>query len=77
MRQATDLKKSLEKVLRKHDELHIDYKARQRRVVSHTRLFFSRYANWLCSLVVLAFCFFFYFHDFAKGGRHFPTNALG
>ncbi|MCJ8733852.1 hypothetical protein PDJAM_G00228580 [Pangasius djambal] len=33
MRQATDLKKSLEKVLRKHDELHIDYKARQRRVL--------------------------------------------
>ncbi|KAI5624773.1 UV-stimulated scaffold protein A [Silurus asotus] len=33
MRQATDLKKSLEKVLRKHDELHIDYKTRQRRVL--------------------------------------------
>ncbi|TSL89828.1 UV-stimulated scaffold protein A [Bagarius yarrelli] len=39
MRRATDLKKSLEKVLRKHDELHIDYKARQRRVLSS--LFFS------------------------------------
>lgn len=33
MRRATDLKKSLEMVLRKHDELHIDYKARQRRVL--------------------------------------------
>ncbi|XP_027010548.2 UV-stimulated scaffold protein A [Tachysurus fulvidraco] len=33
MRRATDLKKSLEKVLRKHDELHIDYKARHRRVL--------------------------------------------
>ncbi|KAL7863747.1 hypothetical protein SRHO_G00127310 [Serrasalmus rhombeus] len=33
MRRATDLKKSLEKALRKHDELHIDYKTRWRRVI--------------------------------------------
>ncbi|KAM9469996.1 UV-stimulated scaffold protein A isoform 1-T3 [Clarias gariepinus] len=33
MKRTTDLKKSLEKVMRKHDELHIDYKARQRRVL--------------------------------------------
>ncbi|XP_072519481.1 UV-stimulated scaffold protein A [Salminus brasiliensis] len=33
MRRATDLKKSLDKALRKHDELHIDYKLRQRRVL--------------------------------------------
>uniref|UniRef100_W5KEW9 UV-stimulated scaffold protein A n=1 Tax=Astyanax mexicanus TaxID=7994 RepID=W5KEW9_ASTMX len=33
IRRATEIKKSLDKVLRKHDELHIDYKTRQRRVV--------------------------------------------
>ncbi|KAI4887891.1 hypothetical protein NFI96_012470 [Prochilodus magdalenae] len=33
IRRATELKKSLEKALRKHDELHIDYKTRQRRVL--------------------------------------------
>uniref|UniRef100_A0A8B9KVN9 UV-stimulated scaffold protein A n=1 Tax=Astyanax mexicanus TaxID=7994 RepID=A0A8B9KVN9_ASTMX len=34
IRRATEIKKSLDKVLRKHDELHIDYKTRQRRVFS-------------------------------------------
>lgn len=33
IRRATEIKKSLDKVLRKHDELHIDYKTRQRRVL--------------------------------------------
>ncbi|XP_060783442.1 UV-stimulated scaffold protein A isoform X2 [Neoarius graeffei] len=33
MRQVTDLKKSLDTALRKHDELHIDYKDRHRRVL--------------------------------------------
>lgn len=34
MRRATELKKSLEYTLRKHEFLHIDYKNRERRVVS-------------------------------------------
>ncbi len=38
MRRATELKKSLEYALRKHERLHIDYKNRERRVVS---LFFQ------------------------------------
>uniref|UniRef100_A0A672TFP4 UV-stimulated scaffold protein A n=1 Tax=Sinocyclocheilus grahami TaxID=75366 RepID=A0A672TFP4_SINGR len=38
MRRATELKKSLEYALRKHECLHIDYKNRERRVVS---LFFQ------------------------------------
>ncbi|XP_065105289.2 UV-stimulated scaffold protein A [Paramisgurnus dabryanus] len=33
MRRATELKKSLENVLSKHDHLHIDYKNRERRVM--------------------------------------------
>ncbi|XP_062856395.1 UV-stimulated scaffold protein A [Trichomycterus rosablanca] len=33
MKRATDLKKSLEKALQKHNELHIDYKTRSRRVI--------------------------------------------
>ncbi|XP_077057595.1 UV-stimulated scaffold protein A, partial [Siphateles boraxobius] len=33
MRRATELKKSLELALRKHDDLHIDYKNRERRVM--------------------------------------------
>lgn len=34
LRRALDLKKSLEAALQKHKELHIDYKARARKVVS-------------------------------------------
>lgn len=34
MRRATELKKSLENTLRKQEHLHIDYKNRERRVVS-------------------------------------------
>ncbi|XP_010896992.2 UV-stimulated scaffold protein A [Esox lucius] len=33
LRQAIDLKKSLDRAMKKHEELHIDYKARQRRVM--------------------------------------------
>ncbi|XP_034036864.1 UV-stimulated scaffold protein A [Thalassophryne amazonica] len=36
LRRALDLKKSLEAALQKHNELHIDYKTRVRRVVSYT-----------------------------------------
>lgn len=41
MRRATELKKSLENSLRKQEHLHIDYKNRERRVVS--LLLFTNY----------------------------------
>lgn len=36
LRRALDLKRSLEATLQKHKELHIDYKARVRKVVSYS-----------------------------------------
>lgn len=90
MRRATDLKKSLEKVLRKHSELNIDYKSRQRRVVSKCSFFQFHSTSWqYCfrktkehketEICVIYICHFFAYKDFAKRGRHFTaheTDAL-
>uniref|UniRef100_A0A8B9KT85 UV-stimulated scaffold protein A n=1 Tax=Astyanax mexicanus TaxID=7994 RepID=A0A8B9KT85_ASTMX len=75
IRRATEIKKSLDKVLRKHDELHIDYKTRQRRVVSLLQSLSFCQTVWKFSVLYrIPFLLFYMFLFSVKAGA--PPRSL-